>query len=290
MATPKEKSEIPLSRRTLPYPGEIDLKGSAFSESRLAEMRVAHFEGWDGAKRHTTECPYKGAGMLMFYIGQNSNKDPLGVQKSSIGVVYIPKDMGQYAGTIKFKVPGPGKHSVYLRTINKIGTDRDYEEKLKIFLECIKSASKLLDVETTHFNLFKRCHLCGRLNIMFGRYAQSCYQCHPRIEHINEESKERSKRIEAGGYVYVCTDGQYVKIGMTKNDPKIRVLGLSTMYHKKFTLLACAKVDNARVTERKAHLYFAKKRVKGEWFNVAPQLAIDYLRNIHRSSSIFCIS
>lgn len=78
----------------------------------------------------------------------------------------------------------------------------------------------------------------------------------------------------AGSFVYVATGHNMVKIGVTSN-PSARLANLQTgnAFPLNFAFLCVAR-DNGYTIEAKAHELLAQYRLEGEWFDVAPELAI----------------
>lgn len=94
----------------------------------------------------------------------------------------------------------------------------------------------------------------------------------------NEETRLRRIRAEEQNPltdIYVATDGEHVKIGISKN-AKARMSGLGTGSTRRISLLHIETVDGkfAAEVERKAHCRLAKYRVKGEWFSCSDRLAL----------------
>lgn len=71
-------------------------------------------------------------------------------------------------------------------------------------------------------------------------------------------------------YLYVLTDGDFYKIGVTSNI-KQRVNTIRKLNPREITVLKLKKLDNAYSYEKSMHKKFEHKRVHGEWFNLDPQ-------------------
>lgn len=71
--------------------------------------------------------------------------------------------------------------------------------------------------------------------------------------------------------VYVISDGEYVKIGITKNI-KERMNGINTNNPRKLTLIACQEYDNAYEIEQSLHEKFKDKQIMGEWFDMLDEV------------------
>lgn len=70
-------------------------------------------------------------------------------------------------------------------------------------------------------------------------------------------------------FTYIVRCGQFVKIGRTKN-PETRLLTMQTNNPVKLELAWCWPED----IEKALHDYFAKHRVRGEWFSVPVETVI----------------
>lgn len=68
--------------------------------------------------------------------------------------------------------------------------------------------------------------------------------------------------------VYFVTDGEFVKIGRTNGSERKRRAGYQTGNPKPLTLLAV--IPNA--SEAALHAMFASNRVRGEWFEMCPEI------------------
>ena len=91
-----------------------------------------------------------------------------------------------------------------------------------------------------------------------------CRFCNPEL--YSERNEEQQKRY---GYIYFCTDDQYIKIGSSNKYPDKRIFSLSTRYHKKFTLLGYIYTEDFVKKEREIHRLLASQRIQGEWFDVS---------------------
>lgn len=81
------------------------------------------------------------------------------------------------------------------------------------------------------------------------------------------------------GYVYLIStsdvdvneDKLYYKIGITKNNPKLRVKQLSTGSAAKLILLREYESMEYKKIERILHRDFGSKRKEGEWFDLTDE-------------------
>lgn len=82
------------------------------------------------------------------------------------------------------------------------------------------------------------------------------------------------------GFIYFIRDGEYIKIGWTKGNPKKRQRVLSIGNPRELKILAYIHGD--RKFEKLLHRYFNKSRFRGEWFNLDKSLKsyIDTLNNV----------
>lgn len=73
------------------------------------------------------------------------------------------------------------------------------------------------------------------------------------------------------GYIYFATDGELVKIGWTGHwPPSDRIKRQQTGNGRPLWMLGC--IPGSQRHEKKYHQRFARHRVRGEWFQVNPQL------------------
>jgi hypothetical protein len=70
----------------------------------------------------------------------------------------------------------------------------------------------------------------------------------------------------AAHYVYAAYDGEFLKVGKSRNHPHQRVADLATGNPRVLRLLAWT----VTLTERQAHRRLYRWRVRGEWFRAAP--------------------
>jgi hypothetical protein len=75
-------------------------------------------------------------------------------------------------------------------------------------------------------------------------------------------------------FVYAIWDGEAVKIGTSKVQPRSRMADLQTGNSRQLVLLAYT----ASATEREVHRRLARWRLRGEWFGPAPEV-LSELRN-----------
>lgn len=72
---------------------------------------------------------------------------------------------------------------------------------------------------------------------------------------------------EQSGFVYLLSDGEFFKIGYSKNEPTIRQKGCQTGNARQLKLVA--SIPGSIGLERSIHRTFASKRVRGEWFDLS---------------------
>lgn len=68
------------------------------------------------------------------------------------------------------------------------------------------------------------------------------------------------------GKVYLITDGEFFKIGVTKGDVEKRIKGLQTGSPNEITLVNYYESNNYRKVESWFHRKYKTKRMEGEWF------------------------
>lgn len=86
--------------------------------------------------------------------------------------------------------------------------------------------------------------------------------------------------------VYFITDGQYIKIGYTKNDAKKRLKQLQTSSPNRLFLLGYIEGD--KTIEKKLHKKFYNSivRINGEWFSPTQDL-LDYINDNNLDDNIY---
>lgn len=72
----------------------------------------------------------------------------------------------------------------------------------------------------------------------------------------------------ADSYTYAAYDGEYIKVGKSRNHPMQRVASLSTGNPRELKLIAYSVVW----TERQAHQRLRSWRIRSEWFRVYPEV------------------
>ena len=68
--------------------------------------------------------------------------------------------------------------------------------------------------------------------------------------------------------LYVITDGEYQKIGITCGWERKRIADIQAMNPRELTVVLAKKICHARDYEAALHQYFKGKRVRGEWFRL----------------------
>jgi len=138
----------------------------------------------------------------------------------------------------------------------------DHQKILRDFVSCI---GYLCNQKAIKNNLwfFKECRHCSNMSFIKGEDI-ICRFCNPELYKIKQEAKESKY-----GYVYFCSDGEYIKIGASNKYPEKRIRCLATTYHKNFELLGYIYVPDFLKKEKELHKCFSKYRVKGEWFNIS---------------------
>jgi len=81
---------------------------------------------------------------------------------------------------------------------------------------------------------------------------------------------KRVNDSDNSGMVYIITDGEYHKIGMTIGDANKRIKEIQTMNPRKLDVLYQQHTSWAWDYEHLLHELFEKKRVRGEWFMLEP--------------------
>lgn len=75
--------------------------------------------------------------------------------------------------------------------------------------------------------------------------------------------------------IYLISDGNYYKIGHSKN-PEKRLAQLQTGQGRKLFLVKTWETDNDLAVEKRLHKMFWQNKTRGEWFNFS-QFHLDFL-------------
>lgn len=71
------------------------------------------------------------------------------------------------------------------------------------------------------------------------------------------------------GYVYLLTDGELYKIGVTRGSINKRIAKLQTGNPYIIQMLECYETDNPFKLEKILHFRYSCKRVNNEWFELS---------------------
>jgi len=136
-----------------------------------------------------------------------------------------------------------------------------YETKLKVFIDCIENLCSQNGV-SHNLQSIKKCIGCGQL-LFVDHERILCEYCNRFF--IKKEIDEIKKPL---GFIYFCSDNEYIKIGSSKDFPTRRITQLSTKYHKSFILKGYLYLEDYIKVEHQLHRLFSEHRVAGEWFNI----------------------
>ena len=98
---------------------------------------------------------------------------------------------------------------------------------------------------------------------------KDCHQYATLIQNDNQGGQGLNDN-DNSGMVYIITDGEYHKIGMTIGDARKRLKEIQTMNPRKLEVLYQQHTSWAWDYEHLLHELFEKKRVRGEWFILEP--------------------
>jgi hypothetical protein len=84
-----------------------------------------------------------------------------------------------------------------------------------------------------------------------------------------QSKRLRWKKNTPSDILYVISDGEYNKIGITTSSIKKRLKVLQTANARKLTCIFMKEIQLARDLELALHQHFADKRLYGEWFDVS---------------------
>lgn len=76
----------------------------------------------------------------------------------------------------------------------------------------------------------------------------------------------KSKQNKYDGYVYLISDGTYIKIGHTKTSIKRRIEDMQTGNANKLEVLAYARVEKSSKLEKYLHDRYKEYKHRREWF------------------------
>ena len=78
------------------------------------------------------------------------------------------------------------------------------------------------------------------------------------------------------GYAYLITmvGSPYVKVGITRQEPKVRLSKLQTGNPLELKFLACEKTQHPRGVESELNTRFRQSSVRGEWYELDNETAL----------------
>ena len=118
----------------------------------------------------------------------------------------------------------------------------------------------------------------GAVNKVFSNYSEIVgFAINPR----SIRTKISPDQNENKGFIYVVCENQEsgpTKIGLS-NSPSKRMPTLQTGNPRKLKMVAKFKCENMTSFERLMHRHFADRHLNGEWFDVAPNEAIEAVKN-----------
>jgi hypothetical protein len=140
----------------------------------------------------------------------------------------------------------------------------------------------------TKYGLIRCISICGKdtkaeialrefIYLMFDHIEQTKIDLY--VEHISAmesvEIQEELKQVDkdlSGGIVYFIKDSHtgYIKIGRTNGDIATRLSQLQVGNPSELTLCKTIECDS-RVMEKKLHIHFAARHIRGEWFNISDE-------------------
>jgi site-specific recombinase XerD len=116
------------------------------------------------------------------------------------------------------------------------------------------------------------------VNKVFSKYSEIVgFAINPR----SIRTKISPDQNENKGFIYVVCENQEsgpTKIGLS-NSPSKRMPTLQTGNPRKLKMVAKFKCENMTSFERLTHRHFADRHLNGEWFDVAPNEAIEAIKN-----------
>lgn len=100
-----------------------------------------------------------------------------------------------------------------------------------------------------------------------------------RYQELLNESQATKKNQ---GYVYLISDGEYVKIGCSKGRPAERAKSLQVGNARKLEVLHCYHVGYMRQTEALLHKMHIEHKACGEWFKLTDSIVSDIIQACHK--------
>lgn len=77
------------------------------------------------------------------------------------------------------------------------------------------------------------------------------------------------ERAERHGFVYIITDGEFVKIGQTKNIEN-RLVSIQCGNPREISVLQIIETQDMSAVEQSLHWWYGRYHVRGEWFDLIP--------------------
>jgi hypothetical protein len=169
--------------------------------------------------------------------------------------------------------------------------------KKELFIKIVPVNKKTADIYIsvdikcnvlTKYGLIRCISICGKdtkagialrefIYLMFDHIEQTKIDLY--VEHISAmesvEIQEELKQVDkdlSGGIVYFIKDSHtgYIKIGRTNGDIATRLSQLQVGNPSELTLCKTIECDS-RVMEKKLHIHFAARHIRGEWFNISDE-------------------
>ena len=88
------------------------------------------------------------------------------------------------------------------------------------------------------------------------------------------------------GYVYLLTDGELYKIGVTRGSIDKRIAKLQTGNPYIIQMLDCYETDNPFKIEKILHFRYSDKRVNNEWFELSNEDVSNFKLNCENTEKM----
>lgn len=125
-------------------------------------------------------------------------------------------------------------------------------------VEYYKNLTKELKPFLTSFpkvKYFDTLEVCTCQSKVHNNGKKSCSMCY---ESLTVPDKE--------GFIYAISDRKYVKIGVTKRDPYIRLAEMQTGNAETLKVIKYWNINNIYSKEEEIHRILGDKNYRGEWF------------------------
>ena len=112
----------------------------------------------------------------------------------------------------------------------------------------------------------------GKRKTYYAKTYEEIIHIKEKIEWVAEKNKKSKFKQKINdideGYVYIVSDGNFCKIGVTNDNMDKRIKKLQTGNPNKIVLLTSLLCKKPYTTESFLHSLFKTKHVYGEWYDI----------------------